>query len=286
VTTPVNADDSGSHRWYTHPVTGERFLSATAALSYIAKHELPAWAAKLSATAAIDAWSRVREAAEIDPCERKGNEACGQCRTCVAGWLANRHNVVRDTASDLGSRFHQAVDNQVKLGPGCYVDADVQPFLDAYNEWAELAQPVFRGAEMTVINRRLGYAGTLDAINFFSVKSELPKKMQHLKRRTVLVDYKTGKSVGAPHAWQLNAYRFAEKILLPDGTELPMPRIGTGLILHIRPKSEGGVKMREAFLTSQNFKRFVHALRIAEAMMSPLGESLSRPAYFPTPKEA
>ena len=286
MTTPVNADDSGEHRWYTHPTTGERFLSVTAALGYIAKRELPDWAASLSAKAAIDAWSRVRDAAVIDPCDRKGDQACGQCRTCMTVWLRDRHRVVRDTASHLGSRFHSAVDHQTKFGSGGHVDADVLPFLDAYNTWAERAKPTYKAAEVTVFSRKYGYAGTLDAVQFFGVKSELPPKLAHLKRRNVLVDYKTGKTVGAPSGWQLNAYRNAEGVLMPDGTELKLPRIGAGMVLHVRPESEGGVKMREAFLTPKNFAHFIHALRIAEAMMSPLGESLSRPQRFTTPKEA
>jgi hypothetical protein len=283
MTTPINADDSGEHRWYTHPITGERFLSVTAALGYIAKRELPDWAASLSARAAIDAWSRVRDAAAIDPCD---DQMCGQCRACVTTWLKNRHRVVRDTASHLGSRFHSAVDHQVKFGPGGHVDADVLPFLDAYNAWAERARPTFKAGEITVISRKYGYAGTLDAVQYFGVKSELPKAMTHLRRRTALVDFKTGKSVGAPTAWQVNAYRYAEAMLLPDGTEQKLPRIGAGLILHVRPETEGGVKMREAFINPTNFHRFIHALRIAEAMMAPLGESLSRPARFTAPKEA
>lgn len=286
MTTPINAVDTGTHRWYVHPITGERFLSVTAALSHIAKFELPGWAATLSAKAAIDAWSRVQDAASIDPCGRKGDNVCGQCRTCVTRWLADRHNVVRDTASDLGSRFHQAVEHYTVFGPGGYVDADVRPFFNAYLAWAERAKPKLRAAEVTVINRRFGYAGTLDAVMFFGVKSELPKPLAHLKRRSVLVDYKTGKSVGAPAAWQLAAYRSAEAVLLPDGTEVKLPRIGAGLILHIRPESEGGVAMREAHLDARAFSRFVHALRIAEAMSSPLGDSLSRPARFTAPKEA
>jgi len=286
VTTPVNAVDSGTFRWYVHPITGERFMSVTAALSHVAKFELPRWAATLSAKAAIDAWARLRDAAAIEPCGRKGDNGCGKCRACVTEWLSNRHNVVRDTASDIGSRFHQAVEHYTVFGPGGYVDADVRPFFNAYLAWAERAKPKLRAAEVTVINRKYGYAGTLDAVMFFGVKSELPKQLKHLKRRSVLVDYKTGKSVGAPAAWQLAAYRAAEHVLMPDGTEVKLPRIGAGMVLHVRPESEGGVAMREAHLDTRAFSRFIHALRIAEAMGSPLGESLSRPQRFTAPKEA
>jgi len=285
VGSPKLADDSGSQRWYLHPKTGERFLSVTSALGYIAKHGLPDWAARLSAEAAIEAWSRVQEAAQLPPCNAKGMNACGRCRSCVAAWLADRHNVVRDTASSLGSRFHEAVEHQALFGPGGHVDADVEPFLEAYNNWADRAKPQFEATEITVINRRLGYAGTLDAILRFTDDSDLPKPMRHLKNLNILDDYKTGKYVGAPNCWQLNAYRFAEAVLLPDGTEEPMPPIEAGLILHVRPESEGGVRMREAFLTAKNFNTFIYTLRVAQSMMAPLGDSLSRPARF-TPQKA
>jgi hypothetical protein len=278
VSTPSLADDSGSERWYLHPRTGERFLSVTSALGYIAKHFLSTWAAKLSAEAAIDAWETVQAAAAIDPCELKGSEACGVCRTCVSHWLADRHNVIRETAGDLGSRFHEAVEHQSLFGPGGEVDEDVQPFLDAYNNWADRAKPTIFMTEATVINRRFGYAGTLDVGLEFGDGSELPKKLEHLRGRVLLGDWKTGKSVDKLAAWQENAYRFGEAILLPDGTEEPLPHFEAGLILHIRPESEGGVKMREAVFNAWNFNQFIYTLRVAEGMMAPLGDSLSRPA--------
>lgn len=284
MSTPKLADDSGSERWYIHPKTGERFLSVTSALGYIAKHFLPGWAAKLSAEAAIEAWAMVQEAAALEPCNTKGSGACGRCRDCVTAWLADRHNVVRDTAADLGSRFHEAVEHQALFGEGGHVDEDVKPFLEAYNNWAERAKPEFFLTEATVINRRFGYAGTLDVGLKFGDDSELPKKLEHLRGLNLLGDWKTGKSVDKTASWQENAYRFGEAILLPDGTEEPMPRFDAGLVLHIRPESEGGVKMREAFLTAKNFNYFVYTLRVAEGMMAPLGDALSRPARLSTPK--
>jgi hypothetical protein len=278
VSTPSLADDSGSERWYIHPRTGERFLSVTSALGYVAKHFLPGWAAKLSAEAAVDAWAAVQYAAAVAPCEEKGAKACGRCRPCVVARLADRHNEVRDTAADLGSRFHEAVEHQALFGPGGGVDADVLPFLDAFNVWSDRAKPEFIETEATVINRRLGYAGTLDAILTFGKKSELPKQLGHLRGLNVLTDYKSGKAVDRLAGWQLNAYRFGETILLPNGSEEPLPRVDAGLVLHIRPD---GVRMREAFLTARNFNFFLYTLRVAEGMMAPLGDSLSRPARLP-----
>lgn len=278
MSTPKLADDSGSERWYIHPRTGERFLSVTSALGYIAKQFLPGWAARLSAEAAIDAWETVQAAAAIAPCDTR---QCGVCRSCVAAWLADRHNAVREAAGDLGSRFHEAIEHQALFGPGAEVDEDVQPFLDSYNNWADRAKPNIFMTEATVINRRFGYAGTLDVGLEFGDGSELPKKLEHMRHRLLLGDWKTGRSVDRLAAWQENAYRFGEAILLPDGTEEPLPRFESGLVLHIRPESEGGVRMREAVFNAWNFNQFVYTLRVAEGMMAPLGDSLSRPARLP-----
>jgi hypothetical protein len=283
MSSPEHADDSGSQRWYLHPKTDEKFLSVTSALGYVAKHFLQGWAAKLSAEAAIDAWARVQEAAHTEPCNTRGSNACGRCRACVATWLADRHNVVRDTAADLGSRFHEAVEHQTLFGPGGHVDADVQPFLDAYNDWADRAKPKFIATEATVINRRFMYAGTLDAVMWFPPDADLPPKMRHLRNCNVLVDFKSGKAVDRAAAWQMAAYRYGEAVLLPDGSEEPLPPVDAGLVLHIRPE---GVEMREAFINAKNFNNFVYALRVAEGTMAPLGDALSRPARLSSPKGA
>jgi hypothetical protein len=278
VSTPTLADDSGSERWYVHPKTGERFLSVTAALGYVAKQFLPGWAARLSAEAAIDAWSRVQYAAALAPCEGK---QCGKCRDCTVAWLSTRHTDVKDTAADLGSRFHEAAEHRVLFGPGGHIDDDVQPFMEAFEDWLARAKPTFIETEATVINRRFGYAGTLDAVLSFGEESVLPKKLAHLRGMNLLTDYKSGKSVDRMAAWQENAYRHGEAILLPNGDEIPLPRIEAGLVLHVRPESEGGVRMRESFLNARNFNFFVYTLRVAEGMMAPLGDSLSRPARLP-----
>ncbi|MEU5155615.1 hypothetical protein [Glycomyces sp. NPDC021274] len=285
MTEPFFADtDAAGSRYYVLN-TGERFISVTTVLSYIAKPHLTGWAARLAAEAALDNAERVFIAADTPSCNTKGDNACGLCRDCVTTWLADRHNVYRDAAGDRGSKLHEAAEHREKFGPGGTVDDDAKPFFDAYVDWADRAQPEIIAAEMTVVSRKWGHAGTLDNLMRFGDDSVLPKTLEHLRHKVLLVDKKTSKSIDRTHAWQINGYSLCETAVLEDGSEIPTPAVDSGLILHIRPEAEGGVKMREAHINPLNQAKFIHTLRMAEGVTAPLGDVLSRPAQLPKTKE-
>jgi hypothetical protein len=271
---PVNSQtdaDSGS-RYYIHPVTGERFISVTTVLGNIAKFGLPQWAANLSATAAFDRLPQLVRASRTAVCNStKTSNACGTCRECITYWLADRHNRVRDDAADLGVKLHDIAEQDALFGEGAHVDDDVRPFVDQYRRWARTFKPEFHASEMTVISRKWGFAGTLDAI--LSI-AEMPKPLTHLSTLPVCVDWKSSKSVDICKGWQVVAYANADAVLLPDGSELPMPDIKGGLIVHIRPDK---VQMREVYLTDANFQSFIHMLRVVEGLSAGLNTVLSRP---------
>lgn len=267
----AETDPNTGHRWYIHPKTGERFMSVTTVLGYIAKFGLPNWAAKLAATAAMDRLDWLTTCSEIDNCNLRGDDRCGSCRSCAITWLSDRHNQVRDDAGDLGSKLHDAAEEDALFGPGAHVDDDVMPFLVQYLSWRDAVQPTRIATEMTVISRKWGYAGTLDTI--FSL-GRPPKQLAHLKNKPLVGDYKTGKHLDMTAGWQVTAYAKADAILLPDGTELPMPAVEGGLIVHIRPDK---VQTREVYTTDANFQFFIHMLRVAEGLGGSLNSSLSRP---------
>lgn len=275
-TQPANAQtaDDGS-RFYTHPTTGERFISVTTVLSDIAKFGLPDWAASLTARAAIERIEWLKAAADHGDCHStRTDDACGECAECVVAWLANRHNEVRDTAGDLGRKLHDAAEAETLLGPGAHVDEEVAPFLTQWKRWRDAWQPTFVAAEMTVISRKWGYGGTLDSIIQLDRPELLPPRFRHLAGLPVCVDYKTGKHLDIPKGWQVNAYSKADAVLLEDGTELPMPDIKGGLIVHIRPNK---LQVREVHLTDYAFDGFIHTVRVAEGLDAGLNSVLSRP---------
>jgi hypothetical protein len=285
VTEPFFADTDASGSRYYVLNSGERFISVTTVLSYIAKFGLTDWAARLAAEAAMDNAERVFLAADTPSCNTKGDNACGLCRDCVSAWLADQHNVYRDAAGDRGSKLHQAAEHREVFGPGATVDEDVRPFFDAYVAWADRARPEILATEMTVISRKWGHAGTLDNLMRFGDDSVLPKALEHLRHKVLLVDKKTSKSIDRTHGWQVNGYSLCETAVMQSGKEIPTPAVDSGLILHIRPEAEGGVKMREVHINPSNQHRFIHTLRMAEGLTAGLGEVLSRPAQLPKTKE-
>jgi hypothetical protein len=278
---PVHSETgTDGSRWYIHPRTGERFMSVTTALGNIAKFGLPDWSAKLAAEAAFDRLPWLNRCSRVEPCNAKGEDACGNCRACAISWLANRHNVVRDDAASRGTRLHDAAEQDTLFGEGATVDDEVRPFVDQFLRWKKRYQPEFVAAEMTVISRKWGYAGTLDTILRFTEASNLDKPLIHLTGLPLCADYKTSKTVDLVKGWQVVAYSAADSVLLPDGSEEPIPEIKGGLIVHIRPDK---VQMREVYTTDANHARFVHALRVAEGLGAGLNSVLSRPV---TLKEA
>lgn len=277
----ADTDNNGSRYYVLN--TGERFISVTTVLSYIAKHYLTDWAAGMAADAALDNAERVFAAGDTPSCNSKGDDACGLCRDCVRAWLADQHNAYRDAAGDRGTKLHEASEHRELFGREPTVDADAAPFYRAYVEWADRAKPEILAAEMTVVSRKWGHGGTLDNLMRFGDDSELPEALEHLRNKILLVDKKTSKTISFEHGWQVNGYSLCETAVMEDGTEVPTPAVDSGLILHIRPE---GVKMREARINPLNQAKFIHTLRMAEGATAPLGSVLSRPASLPKKKEA
>lgn len=270
----ADTDETTGARWYVHPRTGERFISVTTVLGYVAKFGLPKWAAKLTAEAAFRYVNEISRALLHDPCQSTGDDACGLCRPCLIGWLSNRHNDERDRAASIGTRLHEAAEARVLFGPGATVDEEIQPLLDHYVRWLEAWKPEFVATEMTVISRKYGYAGTLDKIVRLSQVDLLPPSFQPLAGLNLVGDTKTGKHIDIINGWQVNAYAHADAVLLPDGSEEPMPSIGGGLIVHVRPDK---LQVRRVEVNQATFARFIHLLRVADGLTAGLNTVLSRP---------
>lgn len=281
-TGPVHAaTDADGSRWYIHPITGERFMSVTTVLGHVAKFGLPDWAARLAAQAAFDRLPWLTRCSRTPTCNStRDDDACGNCRACATAWLAGRHTQVRDDAADIGVRLHDAAEQTVLFGDGATVDPTVAPYVAQFTRWREAWQPTYVATEATVISRKWGYAGTLDHIARFDDADRLPKEFRHLAGVNVCGDYKTSRHVGITQGWQVAAYAAADVVLLPDGSEEPMPPIGGGLIVHIRPDR---VQTREVHLTPENHARFVHLLRVAEGLGAGLNTVLSRPSTLKDP---
>lgn len=214
MTKPVLAFQTEAGRMYRHPITSEVVPSVTTIISGgVPKPELAEWRLRFAAKKTVAEWE---ELSGWPPEDRaKAIERYPQFHA--------------DQASALGDWVHAAAEQYAK-GHDWTIPNDVYCwekvaahmrqfglFLDAYG-------PVFTHTEVTVWNRSVGYAGTLDWI-------------AQISGLLTLGDTKSGRSVWPDVALQLSAIRNAEFILTLDGTELPMPGIDQSAVLHLRPRS-------------------------------------------------
>lgn len=210
---PRNATTGrGGNRFYSWK--GESYWSVTTILSVVPKPALLPWGMKAVATAAVDNLHIVNAMAE-------------KSKDDAIDWLKGAPYRTRNRAADLGSRVHDACE-AYRLGkPMPTWDAEVAGRMAFFIQWLEHYQPEFLAVEASVYNRTEQYAGTLDAI-------------VRIGGQTLVLDYKTARTGIYPEvALQLAAYRNAEFIGLPDGSEAPMPKVDGAAALWIRDIADG-----------------------------------------------
>lgn len=254
---PKNA--TTTNRGRTYKWRDEEFTSVTTILNGgIPKPALKAWGEKLVAQTAVakrDVWDGMTNDEAID-------------------WLKRAPFRETDRAAVQGTDIHDWCEKYV-LGAGLAVedlaaDDPKRGYLDGFLSFLAEWKPRFEMTEATVYNRRWGYAGTLDFLAYLDINhlvgqeclpgwlnGDVPDG-----EALVLGDYKTGKGVYGEVACQLSAYRHAEFIGLPDGTEHPMPQVAACVVLHLTPKGyelipvrAGEVELR-SFLYAQQIREF------------------------------
>lgn len=189
---------------------GEKYWSVTTIINGgVPKPQLVPWAIREVAEGAV---------AMIDTLPRLVKQSPGAAVDMLKGlpWAK------KTAAADVGTSIHERAEALVKGRPLPPVPGEIAGYIDAFDRWRFDWQPQYVASEATVYNRAESYAGTLDAII-------------QLDGEPWLLDVKTGKGVYPEVALQLAAYRHAEFIAAPDGTENPMPAVYGGLVLHLRP---------------------------------------------------
>ena len=162
-------------------------------------------------------------------------------------WLKGAPYRERERKANIGSAVHAQAEAFALGAPLPEPDKDVVPYVAAFRDFLDVWQPRIEATEATVYNRAVGYAGTLDAI------MELPTL------GLVLVDLKTGKDIYPEAALQLAAYRYAEFIGMPDGTEAPVPSVEGCAVLHLR---EDGWDLLPVIADATVFATFRHCIEV------------------------
>lgn len=156
-------------------------------------------------------------------------------------------------ASLKGTTIHKLADqlaHGVRVDVPAELEAHVEQcvaFLDQYEP-----QPVI--TESVVVNRAVGYAGTLDLV-------------ADMRGRRYLIDWKTGNNVYAEAALQLAAYAHAEHYLHDPAEgarpiERPVVELGIqrGAVVHLRADGYDVIPMR---IDDEAFRVFRHAAYMA-----------------------
>ena len=136
-------------------------------------------------------------------------------------WLRNAPYRDKDRKADIGTAVHAEVEAYILGKPRPEPPLLVRPYAEQFRSFLDRFRPEFLLAEANVYNRTEAYAGRLDAV-------------AKIGDRTWLLDWKTGKDIYAETAYQLAAYRRAEFVGLPDGSEVPMLATDGAAALHLR----------------------------------------------------
>ena len=263
MTNPRNATTTSKGRTYRW--RDESFPSVTTIIGGgVPKPALVGWAAKRVAETAV-AKRRIWEAMD-QPAE-------------MVDWLKRAPYRERDGAAVQGSAIHDWAEKRV-LGMPVTVEelpAEQQPWAISFLQFTHEMEPTWEMSEASVYNRTDGYAGTLDALLRLSDRA-----VQQIRDSggpdlsgLGLVDYKTNKSGIFPEtALQLAAYRHAEFVGLPDGTETPMPHVDWCAALWITDTGYELVPVNAGHLAFEYFL----AARMVRDFCDDVGRGLLRPA--------
>lgn len=219
-----------------------RLWSITTILGVLDKPALLYWAAEQTAEAAVSVAKSLG-----DRIEEEGEEA-------VVKWLRDarfRQPKQKRSAAQLGTDVHAALEEMALTGQYPTVDAEVRPFLEQFDRWAQKWQPQYEAAELTVYSPTYGYAGTSDGIMtiegqrlFFDYKTS--RKSFDAKGNPTGPYPEVGLQIAAARyaefaaTWRARRYeQFRRRYYLLGAAEreasVSVPDSDGGIVIHITP---------------------------------------------------
>jgi hypothetical protein len=272
VTQPKHARETERGRYYSDPAGGPDLVSVTNVLDTCVNKSmaLVPWGVKLTVEHLFDHWPLLGDRVRDD-------------RPALTREIKAVHKDVREAAADLGDRVHAAAEARL-LGAPIPDDPEVAPYLAQFELWLKswgVTDDDVEATEITVLHRRLGYAGTADLMVW------LPSGPGG-RRELWLIDYKSSatrraSSVYPENTLQLAALRYAEAVLLPDDSEQSMPRIERTGVLNLRASSHALVPMpadraaHRAFRGALETTKWLHAAKATYP-------ALFAPGHEPAPR--
>ena len=208
MTTPAYAENWKYSHWestrvYRVPGFDEPFPSVTSVIKLKNKPALIQWAANMAAEYAVK---------HMDALVQLDQEGA---MSAIKGNWRN----VRDRAASFGTEVHQFIETGMMPFEG----SDARPYVDQAHNMLEAEGFAVTGQEITLINLKSRYAGTVDAIGQWDGQA-------------AILDWKTGGLYDSA-ALQLAALMDCEHYLDDDGeiVQLPEAMIANGLAVQLKP---------------------------------------------------
>lgn len=283
MTAPLHARDIKSKgRYYgacseSCPFRDDVFISVTNAQGVIAKPALVPAAVKVTAEVAwqyLPHMVRLSRQPADGPCAKKRvAERCGQCRFCLTAAIKREHQNQWDSAADFGSLIHTYAYAR-NVGQPMPPDPDVEPFIGQYARFVDdlgiSLDTDVEAAETTILSRRHRYAGTGDIWMRLPIDPKTGTRSATGKRWLWLVDIKTSRKAPVNRVYpdqvlQLAGLRYAEKAILPDDTEVDVPKFHGAALLNLRADGYALIPLpadrdaHRAFVNAVGLQTFLHA---------------------------
>lgn len=225
-------------RWHSYELDGARIPSVTKLISDgMPKPNLIDWAARAAAEYAAD---HVDDIGRLD-------------RDAAIDLIKSAHRRTTSAGAAKGADIH-TVAQTLAAGGAVEVPEAIAGYVDAYVHFLEDWAPAVVAIEAPVVNRRWRYGGRFDVLEVLA-GHELPS----------LVDVKTGGSGVWPETClQVAAYRAADTMLDPAGTEAPMPPTNGGYALWLA--DDGTYELMPLECGDDVFAVFLHVAHVAAFM--------------------
>lgn len=188
-------------------------------------------------------------------------------RAAIADALASLRFRDRDEAGNRGTEVHRLAEALAR-GEEVQVPPELAGHVESYVRFLDEWEPANARLELVGVNRRWRYMGKMDMLADFPGKvwADGPWQGQPLGRG--LLDVKTARSgIFADVALQLQAYRFVETILTPEG-EAPMPPVDFVAAIHVRADGYDVIPFDVTGdpNTDRAFRTFLYAKQVGEWM--------------------
>lgn len=220
----VEIRNHGGGHSYRRVETGEKVPSVTASKDGgMPKPQLMKWNAEMVAAYAVDHWD---ELAAMTPMEK-------YTTLKKAPYAAlNRAGVKGTTVHKLADRLLAGDTVHVPDGLEGYVRS-AAAFIDEFNFQAWYTEAVVHNAD------EHDWAGKLDALGTVELADLAEYDVYEADADGLIptiIDWKTAASgVFGDTAYQMAPYRHARWLVLPDGTEIEMPKVSLTIAVHLTP---------------------------------------------------